>query len=910
MSVQEFTTTDVLRLEVEEEAAGPVNLVPNRDGALGGWGWLTLDPATIEGRKVTTGDGSKQVLHYVAPGGGAQSEFRTESLEVTPGDWVAAWWLAPFGSGASGTHRATFHYLDADGEEFASIPQTAAYPLHNSTIRTIPAVQVPPGATHVRFYVATYSDVAGVTNPALPIRTNVTDVVVATAATAAELANLGLVSEVPYVDVLGPTHEIKVTREELNLGTLTATILDADLDPASAEGIRPGRRVRLSCLDGVDWLQLFAGKVRHVSVEYDLRRYRTPGVPNVVFTNGCPNPQPASATGWAAPGLAVVAAPWGGGRTVGRCNPAAVGTPYLFSAADPRAYAAGETVTVSASVQIPAGKQYHFGAGRSDTNTYFPALAYTRIGTGAKERVSMTVVLPAAVPAGQLQARVVGFDADFAPGDYFYMGDVMIEKAGEPSAFFDGGTADDATWTYAWTGAANASTSTKTRTPIPPNRKRARISLTAVDNGTPLAKVGRAEGVATIDELPYVLEGAGVPWNINGSGAQIPGADVIAVNPNATALDQVAITRDSNLGHAWVDRLGVLQVWDAAEVSTDVQATLDETAYSDLSIDYDTDRCINHVTVKLVRTSPDTGETEELTFGPYLDQESINLWDVHAAEFTVQWADADPAAVEAYAEQILAANATPVVRINSITLPIRTTDDFTDTVGAKRAILDLHDLVTASNDDADVSEDLRVTRLEHTITPDAWKLVVGFAVEGGVAPPQVTPSPPVSSSTWWPEVRMFYGAPGEQPANWLVMDGSAFDADEYPLLADHLGVAVLPNFTDVFPIGAGTKALGTSGGNPTKVIAAANLPPHAHTIAHTHDMTHTHQIARATDDGTHATNVKRGGATAAGAAATGASSQANTGAASNGNSGNGPGTSTPLDVMNPWRAIYFIIRGR
>lgn len=415
--------------------------------------------------------------------------------------------------------------------------------------------------------------------------------------------------------------------------------------------------------------------------------------------------------------------------------------------------------------------------------------------------------------------------------------------------------------------------------------KRAAITMTAVDDLSALAQHRRSGGVEEIDELPYVLEGCGVPWNVNGSGDQVPTATVVALNDNATAVDQVAVTRDNHLGRAWLDTRGILQAWDADQLDTTIQATLDETTYSDVSIDYDTDRCINIVSIVFLR--PNGNGTEEIPYGPYEDAASVAEWGPHSAEFRIQWATEDETAIEAYAAQILGANATPGRRINSVRLPIRTLDDLSATAGEKRALLDLVDLVTASNAETGLSTDVRVAKLEHNITAREgiqWTVDLEFYADGSVAPPQVIPSPP-TSTTWWPEWKGLHGNPSLCPDGWLVMDGSTFSASEFPLLDAHLvslGLAsgVLPNFTDRIPIGAGTKAVQSSGGSSTKTLAVANLPPHAH------------GIARATGTGT-GSRVAQGSATAA-------STQNTTDA----------GSGDPFDVMNPWRATYFIIRAR
>jgi hypothetical protein len=224
--------------------------------------------------------------------------------------------------------------------------------------------------------------------------------------------------------------------------------------------------------------------------------------------------------------------------------------------------------------------------------------------------------------------------------------------------------------------------------------RRALITVTAVDNVNPLARRYRSNGVATVAELASVVEGCGVPWNLNGNTSQTALTPVVvAQNENAMALDQVAITRDSLHGYAWVDRQGVLQVWDAAAISTATALTVSEADFgADIGIDYDTDRCINVVTVKFLRINPGTGETEEVPYGPYQDDASVREWGPHTAEFTVQGITEDAATIKAYADAILSANGTPQVRVNTLTLPVTTAAEATT-----KGLADLYDLVRVRN---------------------------------------------------------------------------------------------------------------------------------------------------------------------------------------------------------------------
>lgn len=446
----------------------------------------------------------------------------------------------------------------------------------------------------------------------------------------------------------------------------------------------------------------------------------------------------------------------------------------------------------------------------------------------------------------------------------------------------------DGVWEPIFTGLLdNPSTAYLVDDPNIPDTKRAQVQLVANDPAATLAAEPRPNGVGTIDELPAVLLGCGVPWNVNGSTATIdPGAaTVVAVNESASALDQVAITRDTAQGYAWVDRTGTVQAWDAADLGAVVVDTLDETTYSRVDPDFDIARLINDVVVNLSRINPGTGETEEIQFGPYISGPSIREWRRRRAEFRIQ--GIDEALVPDYAAAILAANATPAKRINEVTLPLRTIAEV-----EAHALRDLYDLVAVSNERAGISgQQSRVTSVKHSLiaTPSGaqWSMTLGFATEGTVAVPQVTPAPGPTGRTLGQllrpvgEVTMWFGAKADIPAGWLALDGDEFDGDAFPELAALLGDTTLPDFTDRFPIGAGTKALGTTGGDDTVTLTAANLPPH------------THQIERSAGANTGGgTDVALG----------------NTSPAANGATEPSTGTSAPFSVLNPWLSLWFIVR--
>lgn len=276
------------------------------------------------------------------------------------------------------------------------------------------------------------------------------------------------------------------------------------------------------------------------------------------------------------------------------------------------------------------------------------------------------------------------------------------------------------------------------------NKETTIVALAAVDNVATLANRLEARGVAAVAALPFLLEGKGVPWNCNGSGNQVTSATIVSSNENAAMIDQVALTRDTVLGYAWVDRANVLQVWDTASLPASVAVTYTDVAsvdpaedgYSGIDADFDTDRCINEVMVKWLRYNAATGATEEILYGPYRDQSSIDTWGAFSAEFTIHGVTESAATIAAYAASILAANATPERRANSIAVPVV---DFRSLVHATK--VDLYSLVHVTFS-TKVDEDYRVTGIKHTITPKKWMVGYSFDVSGSVAAPQVTPSPP------------------------------------------------------------------------------------------------------------------------------------------------------------------------
>jgi microcystin-dependent protein len=139
-----------------------------------------------------------------------------------------------------------------------------------------------------------------------------------------------------------------------------------------------------------------------------------------------------------------------------------------------------------------------------------------------------------------------------------------------------------------------------------------------------------------------------------------------------------------------------------------------------------------------------------------------------------------------------------------------------------------------------------------------------FANEQGVAP--------VGAGALW-----FTAA---APPNWLLCQGQSLATATYPALFAVIGYTFggsganfnLPPALNRFPIGAGSNALGATGGAATAALATANLPSHTHSISdpgHTHgasqpahvhpDPGHTHGASGSQDPHSHTIPSSAGG---------------------------------------------------
>ena len=162
----------------------------------------------------------------------------------------------------------------------------------------------------------------------------------------------------------------------------------------------------------------------------------------------------------------------------------------------------------------------------------------------------------------------------------------------------------------------------------------------------------------------------------------------------------------------------------------------------------------------------------------------------------------------------------------------------------------------------------------------------GVSVSGTPEPVISIPGIPIGGIIMW--------GPGTVPTDWLLMNGQAIPGQYTALIAIY--GTNLPDMRDRAPVGvSASKAVTTTGGSATSTLAEANLPPHRHTIAHDHNA----RMSTSTGAGG---MIPRGTATEA-LSTNNPITNTNTA-----DSGLGLGSSTPVNVQNPYVALNFIVR--
>lgn len=914
-----FRAQEVLRLEVEADPAPGqlVNLVVNPNGEMGGYGWNSIqDGAYIAGiYDDVFSNPARWYLQYIGSTVVGASIFRTESMPMTAGQYVGGRWRYIESGGDA--YRARFSFLNASGAVISS----TAYFTYNSTTDDVDAntaVFQAPANTVAVYLAFEVGDPGGV----YPIATRqasmrLTNVTVAVAATSAALKTTrkNLLTnpsfETNTTGWSGGSSDVTIARTTTQkvFGTYGLSVTRSTVTGNQGNQAEYVTNTTVTAGDQLT-VSAYVYPTRSGSRRFYVRYVGGPADVQQSYTAPLNTWTRVSWTFTVPVGATAIDYLF-----VQLDNEQTTGLAGYVDGALLEKYQAGVPTTYFDGATAAAGGWTYAWDGTANASTstaslsllsYIQPVPYTDILGDLRElstsREELNVGTLSAVVANPNLSPAV---ADtIRPGRRFRLvGKKVI--GGEFIEQTIGGRLTNAKVDY-----------------FPQNTdpsRRALITLTGTDNVSLLANAKRSSSVAKISELPYVLEGAGVPWVTDGSSNQIASANVVVTNDNASALDQVALTRDTVGGYSWVDRFGVLRAvsafpdptadpinngsfnspvtfvsaatsngwtigtlatatsavppspspnggnaarlvptgswqvlnlaaqsktslttnasvtfwcympvnqggtyraraylrsnvsrvaqmqvtgvaeddvstiaqwtvpytatptasWGTWEIEftvppgvaavavefqwlydlaasqnlpntdihwvdgvslTAIQATpyvLDESVYNrNLVVDYDTDRCINSVAVHRQWNHTSEGP-QETVYGPYTDAASISEWGTHHADVTV--AGTAPASIPAFANAILAKNGTPAVGIQRLEIPINA-----DTL--EFAYIDLYDLVQVINANLGIDVLMRVTGVSHVVTadPDAhgdrWKMILDFAPQNSVATPTVQPA--------------------------------------------------------------------------------------------------------------------------------------------------------------------------
>lgn len=723
-----------LRLEVEVPTADLPNLVQNSSGDDGAWGWLSPVTQTYIKSEGGYADGNRLVF-VNATDTSVPANFTTEYLPMVPGKYVRAQ-FTPRLFGTNVSIKARFEFFDSSKVLLSSGTQTGL--IGSSAVNTafyMAATVAPANTAYARLRFDMYNNTGG--NPPVSQFFHINRVHVAYTDTSTTVASL-VRNLVP-----NPSFEVDTASWVSVDGTFNRTAAAAYV---GTNGLRSNGTFRT--LHATSGMPVTAGKSYSVSFYTRVTSLTTGRLTSVTVnwykSNGDlissqQGPRDRVDTAWYRYNLSVTAP---------------------SRAAFLRIDLTTNTTSDFDAFMVTEGTTLHdyFDGATPDTTTY----DYGWSGTAHNSPSTRTTLGEAFNFAESNDWRdILGPTSEIsikrAALDVGTMSAVITDALLDPAVTSDirpgkkvrVRTLIDNIWESIYEGVLTAANTSYDKPKTAGAEVKTRIEVQASDAISVLANQGETRGVATIATLPFILEGKMVPWNVNGSGNQVANATVAWINENASVLDQIALTRDSALGYAWVDRNGVLQVWNNTSMPTSSVATFSDVAsadptwlsYTAIDANFSTETCINEVGVKWLRYKPSKNTTEEITYGPYKDVASIATWGNHRADFTIGGASESLGNIQAFASAILTANSTPVIRCNSLTMPVRN-----DYERKWATMLDLYTKVSVKYD-TKIDTNLRITSIEHIITPDKWQVNYGFDVVGSVAAPTWTPSPNAAGNT-------------------------------------------------------------------------------------------------------------------------------------------------------------------
>ena len=778
------TLADELKFEVALPDELGDNLLTNTSGQYGAWQWARADGTS--GISIT-GDAVARTITAQRNATAGLTAVWTDYLPVTPGLYANARVdLLAITSG----HKVTL------GLQFYNSTHTvisAQYSSPSSTLATLAfsSVTIPASASYARLVVVLDKTADPIPNSG---SANANALVRFTRAMLTELATAGTPSVV--ITNLVPTGGFQVTHTGWVAGTNMASV--SRIDTGGGAWVLRGESAEVTlsdnekCYINSPYIGIEAGA--KYSMRIDVRadvmtdgHTLTPGllyrwVNDAGTVIGGDNVIDSSVTNGAwVQFWRVITAP--AGATKIRFHP------YMQHHGAPIAIAAGWDFDVdSVSLVKSSVLQPFFDGNTPDTSSHVYAWTGT-VGNSPSTRTSVGAVDYVETDEQYIDilAGVVTIETERTELDVSTFNARLVDVAMSParagSAVRPGRKfrlsalkADGVTWGRLFTGTLGPAK--VTYEPLEDARRLERdpgrtlnISVTGTGYESVLAQASRPAVTRTPANLAdLVLAGAGVPWNINGSTNTVGGVVSIATDDSATALDQVALTRDTVSGAAWVDPEGTLQFRTTRP--TELAGTLDEDAYTadGLVVGFDTSRVINSLNIiRVIRASD--GSTEERQHGPYENAASIREWGRHApagGAIKIASVPDDTAAADTRAAHILASNANPELLVEEVA--VNSADTRAHAFHDLYARLHL-DITTV---DGVISASHRVVKVRHEISTarrrhgnwGTWRTIYGFQAYGAIASPAILPPPSYGVEGGWTNIPLrsgFTAVAGETP---------------------------------------------------------------------------------------------------------------------------------------------------
>lgn len=267
-----------------------------------------------------------------------------------------------------------------------------------------------------------------------------------------------------------------------------------------------------------------------------------------------------------------------------------------------------------------------------------------------------------------------------------------------------------------------------------PYKKRARVTLEAVDNIRTLGNEYVNFGVPTLGALTHVMTGSDVPWSITSADAT---TNTKVNGETTTRLDQIILTRDTQKGFAFVNKANTLIIRDRAtqtalankvffsDLSYTGDATWNSYTPSGIEVKNSATDVINAMVVTVLTWSGTaTVKTESALF---TNGTSINEWGRQQKDVVINGGTGAPTATT-WATDVMALHANPIPTVNTLSFPVN--DDRSWDHGID---LELYDNVRVQYSPIALDRQYAVRSINHSITPGKWTCDVAFRSGSGLA---------------------------------------------------------------------------------------------------------------------------------------------------------------------------------